>query len=94
MKLELLFSHDKNTKKSIRDLCTKIFESFDDKLVVNYFGFELQTLPLTKEDGKYLWQSDEPNSMTHPEIVKAYETMEDLPEVLGSLGDDFSDRGI
>ena len=38
MKLEILFSNDANTKKGIRDLCTEIFESFDSKLVVNYFG--------------------------------------------------------
>ena len=47
-KLENLFSKDVSTKKSIRDLCNEIFESFDSKLVVNYFGFELQTLALTK----------------------------------------------
>ena len=32
--------------------------------------------------------------MTQPEVIQAYETLEDLPEVLGSLGQDFSDRGI
>ena len=32
--------------------------------------------------------------MTNPEVVQAYENLEDLPEVLGSLGQDFSDRGI
>ena len=46
-KLENLFSKDVSTKKSIRDLYNEIFESFDSKLVVNYFGFELQTLALT-----------------------------------------------
>jgi hypothetical protein len=85
-KLEILFSNDANTKKSIRDLCAEIFESFDSKLVVNYFGKELQTLPLTKQDGKYLWQSSQPQVMTNPDIIQAYETLEDLPEVLGSLG--------
>ena len=70
----------------IRDLCTEIFDSFDKKLVVNYFGYDLQTLPLTKEDGKYLWQSHQLCVMTNPEIIQAYEALEDLPEVLGSLG--------
>ena len=93
-KLEILFSNDANTKKSIRDLCAEIFESFDSKLVVNYFGKELQTLPLMKQDGKYLWQSSQPQVMTNPDIIQAYETLEDLPEVLGSLGQDFSDRGV
>ncbi len=51
-------------------------------------------MPLTKKDGKYLWQSDQPNIMTNPDIVKAYEILEDLPEVLGSLGEDFTDMGI
>jgi hypothetical protein len=51
-------------------------------------------LPLTKKDGKYLWQSDQSNIMTNPEVIQAYESLEDLPEVLGSLGQDFSDRGI
>jgi len=37
-KLEILFSNDANTKKSIRDLCAEFFEFFDSKLVVNYFG--------------------------------------------------------
>lgn len=32
--------------------------------------------------------------MTQPDVIQAYETLEDLPEVLGSLGQDFSDRGI
>ena len=32
--------------------------------------------------------------MKNPEIVKAYEALEDLPEVLGSLGADFTDKGI
>ena len=32
--------------------------------------------------------------MTQPEVIQAYETLEDLPEVLGSLGKDFSDKGI
>ena len=37
-KLELLLSNDTSTKKSIRDLCSEIFEAFDRKLVVNYFA--------------------------------------------------------
>ena len=37
-KLEILFSNDANTKKSIRDLCAEFFEFFDSNLVVNYFG--------------------------------------------------------
>jgi len=32
--------------------------------------------------------------MTNSGIIKAYDTLEDLPEVLGSLGQDFSDRGV
>ena len=51
-------------------------------------------MPLTKQDGKYLWQSSQAHVMTNHEIVQAYETLEDLPEVLGSLGQDFSDRGV
>jgi hypothetical protein len=92
-KLEILFSNDAKMKKGIRDLCAEIFESFDSKLVINYFGKELQTLPLTKQDGKYLWQLSQPQVITNPDIIQAYETLEDLPEVLGSLGQDFSDRG-
>jgi hypothetical protein len=38
VKLEILISNDASTKKSIRDLCTEIFEAFDSKLVVNYFA--------------------------------------------------------
>ena len=51
-------------------------------------------MPLTKLDGKYLWQSSQPHVMTNSNIVQAYETLEDLPEVLGSFGQDFSDRGV
>jgi hypothetical protein len=32
--------------------------------------------------------------MSNPQIVKAYKAQEDLPEVLGSLGLDFTDQGI
>ena len=64
--IEVLFEYDANMKELIRDLCTEIFDSFDNKLVVNYFGFGLQTLPLKKEDGKYLWESDQLNVMTNP----------------------------
>ena len=32
--------------------------------------------------------------MTQPEIVRAYEAQEDLPQVLGSLGLDFTEKGI
>ncbi len=86
LNIEVLFEYDANVKELIRDLCTEIFDSFDNKLVVNYFGFELQTLTQIKKDGKYLWQSDQLSVMTNPDIVKAYESLQDLPEVLGSLG--------
>jgi hypothetical protein len=46
----ILFEQDAKRKEAIRGLCNEIFDSFDNKLVVNYFGFELQTLSLTKED--------------------------------------------
>ena len=47
----VIFEQDAKRKEAIRGLCNEIFDSFDNKLVVNYFGFELQTLALTKEDG-------------------------------------------
>jgi hypothetical protein len=46
----VLFEQDAKRKEAIRGLCTEIFDSFNNKLVVNYFGFELQTLALAKED--------------------------------------------
>ena len=92
--IDVIFEQDAKIKEVIRGLCTEIFDSFDKKLVVNYFGFELQTLTLSKEDGQFIWESDEEKVMTQPEIVKAYEALEDLPEVLGSLGADFTDKGI
>ena len=49
--IDVIFEQDAKIKEVIRGLCTEIFDSFDNKLVVNYFGFELQTLTLTKEDG-------------------------------------------
>jgi hypothetical protein len=51
VKIDILFEQDAKIKEVIRGLCTEIFDSFDKKLVINYFGFELQTLTLTKEDG-------------------------------------------
>ena len=92
--IDVIFEQDAKIKEVIRGLCTEIFDSFDNKLVVNYFGFELQTLTLTKEEGYYLWESDQEKVMTQSDIFKAYKAQEDLPEVLGSLGLDFTDNRI
>ena len=92
--IDVIFEQDAKIKEVIRGLCTEIFDSFDKKLVINYFGFELQTLTLSKEDGQFIWESDEEKVLTQPDLVKAYEALEDLPEVLGSLGADFTDKGI
>lgn len=70
--IDVIFQQDAKIKEVIRGLCTEIFDYFDNKLIVNYFGFELQTLTLAKEDGQYIWESDEVKVMTKPEIVQAY----------------------
>ena len=49
--IDVMFKQDAKIKEVIRNFCTLIFDSFDNKLIVNYFGFDLQTLSLTKEDG-------------------------------------------
>ena len=92
--IDVIFQQDAKIKEVIRGLCTEIFDSFDNKLIVNYFGYELQTLTLAKEDGKYIWDSDQVKVMKKREIVSAYKALEDLPEVLGSLGLDFTEQGI
>jgi hypothetical protein len=92
--IDVIFEQDAKIKEVIRGLCNEIFDSFDNKLVVNYFGFELQTLTLKKVDGYYTWESDEVKVLTKPQIVLAYEALEELPEVLGSLGCVYTDHGI
>jgi hypothetical protein len=67
--IDVIFEQDAKIKEVIRGLCNEIFDSFDKKLVLNYFGFELQTLKLTKGNGYYTWESDEVKILTKPEIV-------------------------
>ena len=63
VKIDILFEQYAKRKEAIRGLCNEIFDSFDIKLFVNYFGFDLQTLSLAKEDGYYIWKSDEEKIM-------------------------------
>ena len=67
--IDVIFEQDAKIKEVIRGLCNEMFDSFDNKLVVNYFGFEVQTLKLTKGDGYYRWESDEVKVLTKPQIV-------------------------
>ena len=62
--IDVIFEQDAKIKEVIRGICTEIFDSFDKKLVVNYFGFEMQTLTLSKEDGLFIWESDEEKVLT------------------------------
>jgi hypothetical protein len=86
---ELIDEADKGLLKQIDSMVTSMFQSFDEKCVVNYYGEELQVLSMLKDDHYYRWVSQEGKNTSNPLIFEEFKNKENLPEVLGSIGKEF-----
>jgi hypothetical protein len=60
-----------------------MYTSFESNLVLNYFSFDLQPLPLTITSNSYKWASKSPVAFIDPKIVEIFKNPNPLEDEFG-----------